>query len=362
MPEHALFYPEWGINDPNFLVQALLYWDRLGCIVPEGARPKPWQTDQEIQKVMEEAHEQFVSPIVPTGEQKSRVFQRVEAFAELDPPEWCRPENIIGEAASDVRDVISLDKLDYPTVDLLEKKGWVAKLPSTSPNGYKGEKFGILHSAVANLLLGALAEVCSSPNMPPITDKPESFSASCNMLLTELGSRHGITFDKEIIPTPGKKEDVDASFLLVRIPNLGLESEKFNPDILKRVLKARNDPEIDGLRKAFQTKINEYLSRLRQAETPEQRLIADEFYEDLKLALKGLERELRRAGIDYIGSKEGVAATIISAVGATVTAGVSLIIGLTSGLLGYHQQRREALDKNWSSWIYSASTGRITLW
>ncbi|MFH0730305.1 MAG: hypothetical protein V2B19_28680 [Pseudomonadota bacterium] len=364
MPEHALFYPEWGINDPNFLSQSLLYWDRLGCIVPQGVKPKPWQTDPEIQKIMEEAHEQFVSPILPTAEQKSQVFARIAAFAELEPPDWCRPENIMGDAASDVRDIIAQDKLSYEAIDLLQSKGWIAKLPRKGTNSHPENEYHILHSAVANLLLGALAEICSSPTMPPITDKPGSFSASCNMLLTELGSRHGISFEKEITRTPGKEEEIDAAFLLTRIPNLGLDDgDRFDPNTLKRLLRARNDPEIDGRRKAFQKKVDEYLNRLRAAEAPEQGLIADEFDRELKQELGLLERELRRAGVEPLVTKEGVVASLASAIaGVALGAGVGLIIGLSSGLLGYRKKRRETLDNNWSSWIFSASTGRITLW
>jgi hypothetical protein len=94
MPDHALYYPEWGINDPLFLAEALLYWNRIGCIVPDpDFRPQPWHQDQEVQSVLVEAHEQFVSPILPTEEQKKRAHERIKTFAELDPPEWCRAEN-----------------------------------------------------------------------------------------------------------------------------------------------------------------------------------------------------------------------------------------------------------------------------
>jgi hypothetical protein len=95
MANHALFYPEWTISDPVFLAESLLYWDRLACIVPfSNFTPRPSHPDQEMQKVMTEAHETYVSPLVPTDEQKKRVHERVAAITEKDAPVWWQPGNL----------------------------------------------------------------------------------------------------------------------------------------------------------------------------------------------------------------------------------------------------------------------------
>jgi hypothetical protein len=262
------------------------------------------------------------------------------------------------DAAAGGRDSMSEDKLCYQTVELLESKGWIATLPNSSAPGDYGEKRAILHSTVANLLMGALAEECSSPSMPPITDKPWSFATSCNRLLRELGSDQGIAFNKEITLAPRKEEEVDATFLLARIPNLGLDSERFNPSILKRLLEARKDSEVIGRRKAFQDKVDEYLKQLRAVEAPEQGVLAKEFNRDLDMDLEMLKRELRRAGVEALTTKEGLVATLASFLGN----GLTTVIGLVTGLGGYRKLRREKLNTHWSSWIFSASAGRITLW
>ena len=44
----------------------------------------PWHSDKEIQKILEEAHEQFVSSLVPSEDQKERAHKRIMAFAGLD--------------------------------------------------------------------------------------------------------------------------------------------------------------------------------------------------------------------------------------------------------------------------------------
>ena len=87
---HALYYPTWTIDDPVFLFEALLYWDRLACIVPHERFPfHPSGSTPDLRKAMAEAHEQFVSRIVPTDEQKRAAHTRIEVFADREAPEWC---------------------------------------------------------------------------------------------------------------------------------------------------------------------------------------------------------------------------------------------------------------------------------
>src|SRR5574341_1899504 len=129
--------------------------------------------------------------------------------------------------------IIAENKLCYDTVNLLRKKGWVARLPGTSRQEYLGDDYWVLHSAVANLILGAVADECSSPTMPPVTDDPGSFTANCNLLLTELGAQHGITF-KESRTSKSETKEGDSAFSLLRVPRLSLK-EGFQGEALRRV-------------------------------------------------------------------------------------------------------------------------------
>ena len=181
MPKHALYYPEWHISDPVFLAESLLYWDRLGCMMPpEESRPtdmNPWHEDSDMKAALAEAHERFVSPVVPTEEQKQRAHKRIQLFAEKDAPEWCRPENLTPHH----RQIFSATKFSMDTLTLLQERGWTAQHPDKNkPN------LQVIFDAAADLLLGALADACGSNTMPPITDDPGSFTANCNLLLSEL--------------------------------------------------------------------------------------------------------------------------------------------------------------------------------
>lgn len=187
MPEHALYYPEWTINDPVFLAESLLFWDRLACLVPfADFDGQPWHDDEEVRKLMAEAHERYIFPLVPTEAQKQQAHRSIAAFAEHDPPDWCRPENLKPHE----KQIFSAYKFAPETVDLLRERGWTKQFPH--PNNLEIQ---LIADAAADLMLGALAEACSSPTLPPITDDPGSFTANCNLLLNELGAPTGITTD-----------------------------------------------------------------------------------------------------------------------------------------------------------------------
>lgn len=94
MSHRALYYPEWGIADPSFLFDVLLYWDSLTCIVPiEQFRPTAnWP--REVRSEMGALHEAYVHGWAPTKQEKDAVEKRLTWLAESDPPAWCRPENL----------------------------------------------------------------------------------------------------------------------------------------------------------------------------------------------------------------------------------------------------------------------------
>lgn len=360
MPDHALYYPAWGISDPVFMAESLLYWDRLACIVPEDRKLRPWHADPAMQKVLDEAHELFVSPVVPTHEQKARAHERIKAFAELDPPEWCRPENFAHGKGDKTGNIIAIEKLDHDTVELLMQKGWMERLPGAAHRKYEGD-YGLLHSAASNLILEALAEECSSPTMPPVTDDLGSFTTSCNLLLRELDAPTGVTIT-EGNPRSHTHFESDYAFLLAKVPILSLAPSSISPDVIRLILQARRESSIDEQRQMFRKKVDEYLEKLRSVEEPEKQVLADKFEDELKKDQDELGRELRRIGVGTILSKKGLVAIVLDALTGVLDLGLGLAIGLTRQLIDYGPMRDEVLKKHWSSWLFSATAGRITVW
>ena len=149
MPICALFYPEWSINDPKFLFESLLYWDRLGCIVPdEMFKPENavWAEDQEMEKVLKEANERFVTPYLLTDEQKGRAHSRIAEFAAHPAPRTLRPEHL----SSRDRSTMSVLKLAPKTLELLQTNRWA--------NDTGRDDMTELSSAAANLVMAALID------------------------------------------------------------------------------------------------------------------------------------------------------------------------------------------------------------
>ena len=107
--------------------------------------------------------------------------------------------------------------------------------------------------------------------------------------------------------------------------------------------------------------MGEYLVKLRTAEEPERQLIGQEFQEEVGSDLERLKRELRRAGLEALWSKEGAVALIVGVAMGAHQPGIGLAFGLAGGLLAYRQKRREAFDNHWSSWMF-APTQRLAFW
>lgn len=149
---------------------------------------------------------------------------------------------------------------------------------------------------------------------------------------------------------------------MTKIPRLSIAQHAFRPALLRRILDNREKPEIDGLRKAFQAKVDEYATQLRAANGPERQLIVQEFEQELNADLQLLKRELQRAGLETLISKEGVVAMLLDLLVGTVQPGLGIAIGLAGEAVTYHQKRQDALDRHWSSWIFSTTAHRLAVW
>nr|AUN37656.1 hypothetical protein [uncultured bacterium] len=353
MPDRALYYPEWHISDPLFLAESLLYWERMACIVPEpNFHSIPNFDDYDFHKVIAEIHEYFIYPLVPSKEQKARVHERIKDFAAKTPPPWCRPEHLNIQH----REAISGNKLSYETIELLQRQGWA------KPIGGKNFDMQLISSWAANVVMGALADECSSLTMPPITDDPGSFSVKCNLLLRELDSPTGITARKKQTSNRQTTNDVEFNFLLANVPCIGLKPEVASPTSLRKILAAHKNADLSAQRKAFRTKIDEYLQKLQNAEEPERPMIREQFERDIASDHKVLQKELRRFGLESLTSKDGVVALLLSSPVSTIIKGLGLTLALGSTAINYHNKRKEIVDKHWSSWIFSATPQPLSFW
>jgi hypothetical protein len=103
MPQAALYYPDWHVADPEFLLESLLYWDRVAVIPPLRCPNLPLRErtfEPELWEAVGARNEAFVSGVVPNEEQQKAVHERLRLVFEQKPPEWCRPENLTPERSA----------------------------------------------------------------------------------------------------------------------------------------------------------------------------------------------------------------------------------------------------------------------
>jgi hypothetical protein len=354
MAERALYYPEWIVGDPRFLLESLLYWDTLAVIVPvDDFRPSMGHPDRQMSDVLATVHKKFVTPIAPTKDQRVNVHARLsEIFATKAVPEWLtfeklQPENVTTLAA---------EKLAEDTFKMLEQSGWARKAGEV--DGVKTYEASL---ATANVIMAALAEECSSSTMPPITRDAGGFMTSCNSLLAELDSQKGLSLGARVgtsleVPV---KQDVDFLLEDISLPALSRDP---SVDDFKRLLRDRDNPMLTGLRQSFVKKVDEYLAKLKAAKGGERLVIRRQFRDEHKLQLAGLHEELAGLGWDTLCSKSGVCAVLFGiATAFALPAALGAVGGLEAMRREYRQKRNKVLRDNWVSWASGFASDRFTL-
>ena len=231
MTHRALYYPHLPIYDPEFLFESLLYWDRVACIAPKESHTlydQRYDVDPEVWRAMATLGEAYLDVRVPTASEKDAVHERLRTLAERPAPEWCRPENLTDETAG----FLWLQKIGDNTLEMLTRSGWMR------PEA--GSETALISSAAANVILAALAEECSSPTLPPVTDDLSAFRASCNTLLFELDAGNGLSGPALDIVGSAPKED-DTALILLSVRKLGIDPGQVSASNLRKLAKLRED-------------------------------------------------------------------------------------------------------------------------
>ena len=344
-----------GIRHQNCLWLVLSF---LPARVGRGARigaseaNGPMNPAQKPFGLFNDLHQEFVTPIVPDENQKKRVHERLSLlFEDRKAPDYLQPHRLLPHTVTS----IAADKFADNTVRMLAKQKWIGE--DESIPGIPTYQISL---AAANVIMAALANECSSDGMPPITRDPGGFKAACNTLLHELASPQGLAFGERVDTAIEKPVEADLAFLLAPVPHLSIGPNVTAGD-LRSLMKARHDPDLNGLREAYCRRIDAYLAQLRSAEGGERRVIRDQFAEEHRIALSKLKSELQRVGLRSLFSKDGLCALVVASLVSLAAPGLGVAVGLTGGLLEYQQKRREVFDKNWVSWAFLTGEGKITL-
>jgi hypothetical protein len=222
--------------------------------------------------------------------------------------------------------------------------------------------------AVASVVMSELVNAVGGGGLPTITEDPSTFRGSCNALLWRVGAQRAVDSGQgEATEAP---EDNDSSFLVASFLRLAHDDTAVTPKELTRLIKLRDDPGFNELREQFCDKVDQFVAELQSAGSLAERgMIHDEWQHTLSVDRKALVKDLRAARIGAVTEKDGLIATVAGvavgggALAALGPAGVVIGVGLASVGLAkqYRERRREAMDNNWSSWLFAADNPSLKL-
>ncbi len=349
----GLYYPHWSISNAEFLFGSLLTWDHFQCIVPyRDFNPLPMHPDREVAMLLCEAHEQWVEGHAPSPSEKARAHQYIQQICAYPCPPGLKPDMVDPQYAY----YIDAQKLLPNTWVQLTESGWVRET---------GRFFGAFPE-VGFLIMHALVRACSSPVIPPVTDQDDAFQFANNLVLSATGAS---SFFEE--PTDGFSDKDDLADERTRaIKRIYLTSTgRLNlgrPSVrqFRRILEIRRDPDMEGLRRAYTATNARYVEAIKGSKTSaEVAAWTREYHHELESDGLALIRELKRAAVDAVFSKDGAIALSISVAGAfTGYAELGVAFSLGMALRAHRGYRRAVLDKHWTSYLYQARNDRFSLW
>lgn len=336
-PDSCLYHPNWSVSDPVFLAEALLLWDRLWLITPyEEWNHQLGHENKAVARALQDAHDAHTSNHVPSKAEKSACHS-ILAKLFVD-----RHDLIHGYIAAVDRapTFIHAEKLCPESVRLLEDHGAVAVGAGIH-----------VHDVISQLVMAVLAQSCAGTTLVQVTDSSHHFGLGCRSRIDAEASK-AETIEMNPDTLDGR------TLLLKRIPMI--ISSDGDPGLLRRVLSAREKDEVNGLRITFRETITGYVERLASCMTElEVKAVLQDFDAAVERDQRRLLRELKRAAVSAVISKEGVFAML-----AGTLIGAATLGGLATSILhlrSYRANREKALSGHWSSWLYAVEHPHFSL-
>lgn len=339
----ALYYPSWTLRDPISYAEFLMYWDRLTFMTPY----KKWgfdvyHEDDDVERMLRDAHEEYALPHVPTKEEKKRCHELLKNLMESGEVKLEKYVEVIDEKSYQIH----ANKIDYVTVRMLEHQNVMKH--------YFGKQYKV-SAASGRIVMAVLAHCCSSEGLPAVTRDDNQYKLHMLSLADSVEVAVNDTEGRNVTT----KEDA-FTILINRIKIPGLESN--DPRLLKKVLVARKKDDVNGYRKAFQEKVGAYCIRLENSgSVAETRDILCDFNAELENDRNALIKELKLAGVDAVISKDGMLALIAGGILSLASLGLGAALAATIEFRAYQKARKEVLGNNWTSWLYNVQHPKFSI-
>lgn len=341
----ALYYPHTRIQTEQLLKRALLLWDYIYVITP-------WQGYQPYYELprFAEAFSIIGRCHYPSDDEKQLVHGLVADF--LDRP---LPAAFSYSPANDDQETYDIypQKLLPDTVTMLEQRGMSLPL---------GRRNMRASAATGLTLMNILADCCAGDTLARVTDEGHAYANLAGLFVEDP--------DGDLTLDQAREQLIPLSINVVNVDGFSLEALI---GLRAREEAAAEGSQIRDLRHRFVEKIENQAKHLVKAGSSLAReAIEQEFRRDMQDDYRDLQDALRAKGVQTIGTKEVLGATLFG-LGAIATAifappvaiagaasaveGIISVGGLISAKSKWAEERKKILKEHPTAYLYEADGG-----
>lgn len=340
----ALYYPHMSFGNERFLKNALLLWDQVELISPNGF------LGQQDTAEANSAFELIARSLVPSEKQKKDTHDAIMELVESDLPYWFFPSRV----SERLHYSIYTRKFLPETWEALQRYKLATHInfdePISNPErrklGYKKLQQGYVTSKGFGItMMSILADCCAGNTKQLVTDEIDSY-----IRLERYLSLIGGADSEEQRNNSDHDRLVTLSLTAIDLSNVDMSA------LVRMRKKESKDAGIRAMRHAYVKQLGSYAERLAKeahniGDVEEiERVFQQEVADDLDLLKDQLKDEAKKV----IFSKEFAAAAL--AVAGTVILPIPGLLGAAWSLgrahLQYKADRNKALASHSMSWLY----------
>lgn len=350
----ALYYPHTEVSSPTILKNALLLWDAVETIVPSRRNISRHRSDDPL---LLEAASLVVKPRQPSDEERSEAHATLEKMLKSG-----HIAAIMARAPNQWRNSsyeIFREKFLPSTWRMLETDGLAS---FSSPHSHYD-----VPASLGFLMMSLLADSCAGTQIQKITDRVDAYSWLAEAHAAALGATPVNGLDVSQV-APDYDRLVSLSLKVLDVRDVPLEKL-----IAFRKREARSGSgDYTAMRRRYLATLDAHVKKI----ATEARSKSDfqelerQFLDSLKDDVSDLKAELNLASLKTLFSKSVAMSTLVSAgaliapiPGLTALSALGLvsIIPLVKSAIGLRGERRSALLKHTSSWLYLADKSGLQI-
>lgn len=335
----AQYYPHTRVHSESLLKTALLLWDHVDCIVPDG-NFVPEKSKRS--KLLLEAEEILIRSRVPSVVEKRRVHSKVEELLKDGVPRWLHRDL---QGADSRHYLIYPEKLAWQTLRLLKEAELAEAISGEGRNVRVSPSLGLW-------LMSMLAEECAGTTHIRVTDRTQSYTWLMGVMTEACGGQF-VDIDGVYL---GRNLDRLVTAAIYTVNTDGIPLKKL-VELRKKELKGSSD-DYAAFRRSYLQRIRTYVEQLNVCGLSDHDIgeIHRQYRQEMSNDLRDLRRDLDVAAGAVLDSR-AIGTAVLAVAGSAITplAGIVGAGALIHQGQKYLQARRAALKSHAMSWLFLAS-------